>query len=270
MQVNYLMHLMDLKTNESEAIFNDGTIAVAVLDKSSTWVLNRLCKELGDLGLLIYFKAAKDMEESRAWKGKLKLVRTTSQGDELVAIFNPKINGRGGNYESAMDVFQAELSKRIAKYIGSLGFTGPLYHKLHGFTMDKILAQTNESRYILYGKEYTSLDQLMSACEIQGSINKMRSDENKRIIQTLSKLAPSAELGIPNINDIPLKGDTSEIMDFFISIRFRVDPKTWEALIEFTGENGKGVSSAVKTILSQVLNLTGHAVMDYIKNRLTH
>lgn len=254
------------KTNESEAIFDDGFLAAGIMDKSSTWILNRLCKELGDLGLLIYFKAAKDVEESRTWKGKVRLVKTTGQGDELVAVFNPEAKTKFTNYESALSTFNADLIRKISGYAGALGFADTLHEKMESFTMDKIIAQISPKGYTSQGETYSSLEQLMSACEIHDKINRMHSDKNKQIIQALSRLCPSGELGIPNLNDIPLEGRDAEIMDFFISLRFRVDAETWEALIEFTGENGKAVSSAVENFLSPgVLNLTGHAVMDYIK-----
>ncbi|NYZ76720.1 hypothetical protein H0O02_00195 [Candidatus Micrarchaeota archaeon] len=245
---------------------NMGDITVLSIDKGKTWMLNSIDPAFGDLGLFIYFKAAKNIEK----KFGIATIRTTEQGDELVVILSKE------KQESIPGGYGKALKNEVAKIAEELGFKqgDPLTEAITDFSAietDVNVTISWEGKTWLSGgpigkkkEAFENMESLLSNSEAQGLLIKMEK-ENKYAYPLWAFLKlPAMELPkveIKSVKELPENVKLDKVMN----IRLGFDEKTKEAMWNMTEYAGKGVSHVDNGIIGpSVMNLLGHPVTDTI------
>jgi len=246
------------KTAAAE-VFETGTghFEFLILDKGKTWQLNNIGKEFGDLGLFIYFKAAKNLEKEFG----IPAVRLTAEGDEILIIFTGKNFGKGKEYVAA-------LGKEINRIATEMGLKGPLKDAITSFgaVEVKTVATLDERGRVTFtadlkGETKTlELNTILSTAEAMQKIEELEKlgVQTGPLLGFLELSAPKLE-GIVDIENLPKEVK----LDEFVSIRFDFEKGIKNSLWELTNMAGKGVSQVDNGVIGpSVLNLLGHPVTD--------
>jgi len=235
-------------------------VGLIMLDKSKTWMLNNIHKTFGDLGLFIYFKAAKNLEA----KFGIKAIRTSAQGDEMLLVFT-------GENIPKMKQYNKALKSEVTKIAADMGFKEgeALTEAIADFGAVDVeaIAQIDKKGKISFitegvEKPFENLDSMLSMSEAKQMLDAM-GKEGKDV----SLLLPFLELPEANIPKVEIvkvdKLPKTTKLDEVVSIRIDFEKGTKDTLWSMTNHVGKGVSHVDNGVIGpSVLNQLGHPVTD--------
>lgn len=220
-----------------------------VFDKSKTWLLNNLGREMGDLGLKAYFHAFYKV----AKKYGIDIVRNTKEGDELVFILY------GKNAKNAARIV-ADVNAEMKAVLSVL----KVQHKelgeaIGGFSAHEISAlikKDGERTVILYEGKAIALETLLNKAETKGLLEKL-GGKMRNALRPLMESVPG---------ELPKAAEKwMGPMDVHIMVRVGMNRPASDALKEVSKIAEKAIVPADTNLVGpSLLNLIGHGATDTI------
>lgn len=236
------------------------------IDKGKTWELNNIGKEFGDIGLYVYFKAAKNLEGKKFAGKAAESIRATEKGDEIIIIFS------GKNTKKAMNEYKEAYAAEVKNIAKELGFEKELLSAVTEFDAVPVEAtatlkegKVQLSTEIKGQPKIMKLESMISTAEAAEKLTVMESKgmetaELWKFIELTETGPVKGSEKIKSIETLPKKTK----LDNVVSFRIKFGEKTEGALFEMTNTAGKGVSHVDNGIVGpSVLNQLGHPVTDY-------
>ncbi len=222
-----------------------------VFDKSKTWLLNNLGREMGDLGLKAYFHVFYKI----AKKHGIDIVRNTKEGDELVFVLY------GANAKNAARIV-ADVNAEMKAVLSALKVRHKeLKEAIGGFSIHEITAlvkKDGESIVILDEGKKIALETLLNKAETRGLLEKL-GGKTKNALKPLMESVPG---------ELPEAAEKwMGPMDVHVMIRVGMNKNVSAALGEVSAVAEKAVVPAdINLVGPSLLNLIGHGATDTISS----
>lgn len=275
-------------------------VGIVSMDKGKTWLLNKLRAEFGDAGLLVYFRAIRELRTEFAesiGRANIPTVKLTKTGDEVVIVvperFGIEYAAKHGGpttipeaIEFTIRAYNDKLASKVNEVAGRFGFETPkLSEAMTDFSVDmgvaKLRLETREPphRIVFVDEtprrgvpvEYRDLGTMLNGIEVRARIDKVtKPDASGKAILTEEQgniLKGVARTKGPKIR--PRRAAPEGESDFAVEMRGVkfTDENGKKAYEEFARASGKGVASVEEEMVGPSIgNLFGHDAGDVLKN----
>ncbi|MGC9058034.1 MAG: hypothetical protein ACP5H8_03055 [Candidatus Micrarchaeia archaeon] len=230
-------------------------IGIGIMDKGKTWFLNNLSKEFGDVGLVMYMKAA----VSNADKFGVKLIATGA--DEIVVV-----SAKGGAenikefYKAVMKDVMKEV-KEMENVVKDRKIFDMFKDALTSVSLhaDTATLKVKDGKVLLASSHaptnFHNLSTFLSMAESRELFNKVP----EKYVQTLRNFTKISGEAL----------QTLEKSDGVFVARLGFSEEATEAFLKVGDALGKGTGQALREngVGPSLLNLLGHSTADYFSSR---
>ena len=254
-------------------------VGVIAFDGAATWKKNGYARELGDLGLIIYFEATRRFQERNP---EVLTTAQTAQGDEVVVVIpGEKLGLRP---KRTIERYRKQFESTLAEVAAEMGIgkESPIYDAMvgvgaHGGVVE-VLPKEGGYTFRVRGEKgegEATLDGALTRVEVSAAFERLAKEKGGkevvaaidgfittvmntetvgRPLEPLSRInSERGEAGLP-----PLE------MDAYATFRIGFEPVKFRRFMErFSESNGKGLTHVQSDLAGpSVINGLGHPLTD--------